>query len=118
MRSLSSLRSNVLRIGTVALCGCVLSWYCPNRVQAAAGQLDPSFGSAGKVTTDFLDGTDLAYSLVTQPDGKIVAAGFTFSESTAVCIRLPPRFRYSHRGRPSPSPTITRSITPVLAVRN
>ena len=39
------------------------------------GNLDPTFGSAGKVTTDFAGGSDLAFGVALQPDGKIVAAG-------------------------------------------
>ena len=45
------------------------------RVQAAAGDLDPSFGSAGKVVTSFSSGFDEARDIVIQPDGKIVAGG-------------------------------------------
>jgi uncharacterized delta-60 repeat protein len=43
----------------------------------AAGDLDPTFGTGGKVTTDF--GGDFAEgrSVILQPDGKIVVAGFT-----------------------------------------
>lgn len=41
------------------------------------GSLDASFGSGGKVTTDFLNIFDQANALVLQPDGKIVAAGIT-----------------------------------------
>ncbi len=40
----------------------------------ANGSLDASFGSGGKVTTDF-GGGDSANALVLQPDGKLVAAG-------------------------------------------
>jgi uncharacterized delta-60 repeat protein len=40
----------------------------------ADGNLDSSFGSGGKVTTDF-GGFDAASALVIQPDGRIVAAG-------------------------------------------
>jgi uncharacterized delta-60 repeat protein len=47
------------------------------------GQVDTSFGSSGKVVTDFgsssssssYSATDRAYSIVLQPDGKIVLAG-------------------------------------------
>jgi uncharacterized delta-60 repeat protein len=42
---------------------------------AAAGDLDPSFGSGGKVFTDF-GLADGAYGVVVQPDGKIVAVGY------------------------------------------
>lgn len=41
------------------------------------GSLDVSFGTGGKVTTDFLDTFDQANALALQPDGKIVAAGIT-----------------------------------------
>jgi uncharacterized delta-60 repeat protein len=39
------------------------------------GDLDPSFGSGGIVTTSFVSYTDYAEALVVQPDGKIVAGG-------------------------------------------
>jgi uncharacterized delta-60 repeat protein len=42
------------------------------------GSLDPSFGTGGQVTTDF-GGCDVISALVLQPDGKIVAAGVTYS---------------------------------------
>ena len=44
---------------------------------AMAGDLDPSFGHGGIVTTDFYDSTDHANALVIQADGKLVAAGST-----------------------------------------
>jgi uncharacterized delta-60 repeat protein len=40
------------------------------------GALDRSFGTGGRVTTDF-GGGDQAQALVVQADGKLVAAGFT-----------------------------------------
>jgi uncharacterized delta-60 repeat protein len=46
------------------------------------GTLDPSFGSGGKVTTDFFTFTDSAQALVRQPDGKLVAAGAAFTGVT------------------------------------
>jgi uncharacterized delta-60 repeat protein len=39
------------------------------------GSLDLSFGSGGKVVTDFFGFTDRATALAVQPDGRIVAAG-------------------------------------------
>jgi uncharacterized delta-60 repeat protein len=39
------------------------------------GTLDTSFGSDGKVTTDFQLGNDDAFSVLIQPDGKLVAVG-------------------------------------------
>jgi uncharacterized delta-60 repeat protein len=40
-----------------------------------AGELDPSFGNGGFVTTDFSGDDDFAAAVLIQPDGKIVAAG-------------------------------------------
>jgi uncharacterized delta-60 repeat protein len=51
-------------------CDFALARYLPN------GTLDPSFGSNGKVLTDFGSGSyDVAHALALQPDGKIVVAG-------------------------------------------
>jgi uncharacterized delta-60 repeat protein len=41
------------------------------------GVLDPTFGSGGKVTTNFFANVEAASDLEIQSDGKIVAAGFT-----------------------------------------
>ena len=46
-----------------------LARYNPN------GTLDGTFGTGGKVTTDFNGDDDEAHALVLQPDGKLVAAG-------------------------------------------
>jgi uncharacterized delta-60 repeat protein len=39
------------------------------------GSLDPTFGNGGTTTTDFLGHEDDVYSVLIQPDGKIVAVG-------------------------------------------
>jgi uncharacterized delta-60 repeat protein len=52
----------------------VLSVSLVTAAAAASGDLDPSFGTGGKVTTDF-GGDDAAYDVALQPNGKIVAAG-------------------------------------------
>ena len=44
-------------------------------VLAAPGDLDPTFGTGGKVTTDFFGNRDQAFDVAVQADGKIVAAG-------------------------------------------
>lgn len=41
----------------------------------ADGSLDASFGSGGKVETDFVGYYDLAAALAIQPDGKVIVAG-------------------------------------------
>lgn len=42
---------------------------------AQPGSLDATFGTNGKVTTDFGNGYAIGYSVAIQPDGKIVVAG-------------------------------------------
>ena len=44
----------------------------------ADGSPDASFGTAGKVTTDFFNSNDLIEAMILQPDGKIVVAGRAF----------------------------------------
>jgi uncharacterized delta-60 repeat protein len=42
---------------------------------AQAGKLDPTFGSGGKVQTDFAGNSDYGHDLALQADGKIVVVG-------------------------------------------
>ena len=51
------------------------------------GTLDVSFGTGGKVTTDF-GAHDVANALVVQADGKLVVAGFTFVEPSLSSFAL------------------------------
>src|SRR6476469_179427 len=46
----------------------------PDAAAAQPGQLDPSFGTGGKVTTSFLN-QDRASAVAIQPDGRIVVVG-------------------------------------------
>jgi uncharacterized delta-60 repeat protein len=64
------------------LAGLLLTLGLPTAVAAAPGDLDPSFGGTGKVTTDF-GGTDVASAVAVQADGKIVAAGQTNAGSNS-----------------------------------
>jgi uncharacterized delta-60 repeat protein len=73
----------------------LLSWYPPNLVRAAMGDLDPSFGSGGKISTDFFGGGDGVLAIATQPDGKILAAGFAFNSATGFDFALT---RYNSNG--------------------
>src|SRR5262245_15010196 len=59
------------KVLALALAGLIIM---PNQGRAAAGDLDMSFGTGGKVTTDF-GGHDAALAVALQTDGKIVAAG-------------------------------------------
>jgi len=45
------------------------------------GTLDTGFGSGGKVTTSLGAGIDVAFAVAVQPDGKIVAAGYSHNGS-------------------------------------
>lgn len=46
------------------------------------GSLDTSFGGDGIVTTPLMAGNDLGRSVLTQPDGKIVVAGYSYNGTT------------------------------------
>ncbi len=50
---------------------------CVHHANANPGDLDPGFGSAGLVTTDFTGTEDQAGGLALQSDGRIVLAGST-----------------------------------------
>jgi uncharacterized delta-60 repeat protein len=54
----------------------------------ADGTLDTSFGSGGKVTTDFGTNSDLAAALAIQSDGKIVAAGYAVLSASGMDFAL------------------------------
>jgi uncharacterized delta-60 repeat protein len=65
-------------------------------VYAADGDLDPTFGSGGKVTTDFNGKRDGAYALAIQSDGKLVAAGYEYNaDATSIDFALA---RYNANG--------------------
>jgi len=49
----------------------------PASALGAPGDLDPTFGSGGKLTTDFGVDLDSASGVAVHGDGKIVVAGFT-----------------------------------------
>lgn len=60
------------------ICLVLLSVFTPLPVQAGVGDLDSTFagfGVAGKVVTDVEAGSNGAYAVAVQPDGKIVIAG-------------------------------------------
>lgn len=66
------------------------------------GSLDPTFGRGGLVITDF-GGTDQAFALVVQPDGRIVAAGRTGSNVGLARYNQDgdPDFSFGNNGRVS-----------------
>src|SRR5215217_7921948 len=52
--------------------------------QTTAGNLDPTFGTGGTVRTDFAGNIDQANAVAIQPNGQIIAAGSSFSNSKTV----------------------------------
>jgi uncharacterized delta-60 repeat protein len=59
------------------------------------GTLDTTFGTGGKVNTDFLGFGNTARSIVIQPDGKIVAAGYASNGAGTIHFALA---RYNTNG--------------------
>jgi uncharacterized delta-60 repeat protein len=57
------------------LAGLVAAALVPATAHAAPGDLDPTFGDAGKVTTAIGDSAE-ARAIAVQPDGKIILAGY------------------------------------------
>lgn len=57
---------------------------------AADGDLDLTFGSGGKVVTDFNNSTDWLSRIAVQPDGKIVAIGDTHPSHKGALARYNP----------------------------
>ena len=53
----------------------VLVFLSTQVARAGDGDLDPTFGSSGKVITDFSARNDIAQAVAIQPDGKIVVVG-------------------------------------------
>lgn len=53
---------------------------------AQSGTLDNTFSGDGKLTTSFGFEFDLAYSVAIQPDGKIVAVGYTDSDTRNIAL--------------------------------
>src|SRR5881227_3191177 len=60
----------------------VLAWFVnPQVARAAAGDLDPTFGIGGMVTTDLNHSTDIANAVAIQPDGKLVVVGEAYKQN-------------------------------------
>ena len=49
--------------------------------QAADGDLDPTFGTGGMVTTDLKRSTDIANAVAVQADGKLVVVGQSYKQN-------------------------------------
>src|SRR5438552_6916960 len=53
----------------------------PQFAQAAAGDLDPTFGSGGMVTNDINRSTDIANAVAIQADGRLIVVGQTYKNN-------------------------------------
>lgn len=83
--------------GRIVPAGCVCDTAGADMAVArvsATGALDPTFGTAGRVTTAF-GGRDSANDVLVQPDGRIVAVGSTGGFSLAGDLALPPESRFA-----------------------
>jgi uncharacterized delta-60 repeat protein len=65
-------RTQLISIAVVTMAASLL---VVTHVQAAAGDLDPSFGRGGLARTDFSGTDEYAFAVQIQPDGKIVVGG-------------------------------------------
>jgi uncharacterized delta-60 repeat protein len=63
----------------VALTGALALCVAVSEVSANPGDLDPTFGTGGKVTTAIGGDKDFAWAVAIQADGRIVAAGETWN---------------------------------------
>jgi uncharacterized delta-60 repeat protein/uncharacterized repeat protein (TIGR01451 family) len=79
-------------------------------VTSAAGQLDPSFGTGGLVTTSLGDQAETARGVAVQADGKVVIAG---SRSRDFAV-----LRYDTSGRPDSTFGTGGSLTTSFLVGN
>lgn len=82
----------VLGIGITATSIMFICLIGPQVAAAAAGDLDPTFGTGGMVTTDIGRSTDIANAVAIQADGKLVVVGQTyrhndFSDEDFVVLR-------------------------------
>src|SRR5213080_2877267 len=72
---------SILCRGTVGA-AIVLTWLNSSQVaEAAAGDLDPTFGTGGMVMTDINRSTDIANAVAVQSDGKLVVVGQTYKNN-------------------------------------
>jgi uncharacterized delta-60 repeat protein len=88
--------------------------FLEERTLLNVGNLDPTFGTGGKVTTDFAGGDSSARASVVQPDGKIVVAGsVNFSGHYQFALA-----RYNPDGTPDLSFGLGGKVTTPFAVNN
>src|SRR5438094_3404297 len=78
----SKLYSRLILCRRVVTAAIVLTWFIsPQVARAAAGDLDPTFGTGGMATTDINHSTDIANAVAVQADGKLVVVGQTYKQN-------------------------------------
>jgi uncharacterized delta-60 repeat protein len=77
------------------------------------GSLDTSFSGDGKLTTNFAGADDAVGGVAVQPDGRIVAAGYTYMGATGSDMAVA---RYLSGGAPVPTATPIPQATPTSQV--
>jgi uncharacterized delta-60 repeat protein len=78
----SKLYSRLILCRGIVTAAIVLTWFISSQAaQAAAGDLDPTFGTGGTVMTDIHLSTDIANAVAIQADGKLVVVGQTYQNN-------------------------------------
>jgi len=75
------MRSPTRSFGLLTVAMALLAGLSGRPACAADGDLDPTFGSAGKVMTDLANSTDIANAVALQADRKIVVVGTTYKNN-------------------------------------
>ncbi|HEX8090004.1 MAG TPA: delta-60 repeat domain-containing protein, partial [Blastocatellia bacterium] len=78
------------------------------------GSLDTSFGSGGKITTDFFGRANFLNDLALQPDGKLIATGTAFNSNGDDLFALS---RYNVDGSLDPTFGSGGKVTTLLGIR-
>jgi uncharacterized delta-60 repeat protein len=94
--------NRVHKVASAAFLAVVLLATLAGSALAAPGDLDPSFGTAGLVTTDFGGRGDFGLAVALQSDGKIVAAGNSSSTGGAFSLSFA-LARYNPNGTLDPT---------------
>src|SRR4051812_21702294 len=72
----SGAREHIMNAKDASVAAAVALESLESRAYLAAGGLDPTFGNAGKVTTDFTaSALSQAAAVITLPDGRVIAVG-------------------------------------------
>ncbi|HEU4354384.1 MAG TPA: delta-60 repeat domain-containing protein, partial [Actinomycetota bacterium] len=95
------MRRTVPLAGALALLLSGSAWTFPTSALAAGGDLDPTFGDGGLVTsTEFFEGLAGGNRIAFQPDGKIVVAGYQYPGEEREVFAVA---RFDGEGLPDPT---------------